>query len=567
MRVQDRLSRLLGIEPENRAGSLIDLYQATERHPLAYWLQLAIAAGIAHLGLVLNSTGVVIGAMLVSPLMTPIVQVGVSFSIGHPYLAARATSRTLKSIVVVVGLSALMTLLLPFQEVTPEILARTQPTALDLAVALFCGLAAAFTTARNAHDVFSAAAGTAIAIALVPPLCVAGFGVGSANAAVATGSMLLFTANLSAIILVTDFFFLALGFGRENSEKVEAEAIKDEDRRSVLYRLFGSPRVTGVLSRWHHLRLILPLLFVVVVAFPLGVALRRVTWEINTKHRVSAVLDDFEKKHRVLRRQSIVSHGAVTVRLTVVGSPGGETALRGELLTRLAAAAGRTPNLALEVIPSSEYMSRSLRQSSEQLNRQLAELRYGANGIEEPYDATKLASAPSPALEDAIRERCRAFFAWLAATDPTAGWYGWALGIGDRGDVLTLGRLAGKGAPAADTALLSAVFEKEVGLKVTVREERVDATVFASDRPVSRNGPLDEAFRALDGLGVPLPLRLRLELRDPAKARGSAARKAWEAFNAALTTRVRERFGEDRVDLVPDAPRWALVLLPAVPVP
>ncbi|MBP7867007.1 MAG: DUF389 domain-containing protein [Acidobacteria bacterium] len=565
MRVQDRLSRLLGIEPENRVGSLIDLYQATERHPLAYWLQLAIAAGIAHLGLVLNSTGVVIGAMLVSPLMTPIVQVGVSFSIGHPYLAARATTRTLKSIVFVVGLAALMTLLLPFQEVTSEILARTQPTALDLAVALFCGLAAAFTAARNAHDVFTAAAGTAIAIALVPPLCVAGFGVGTANAAVATGSLLLFTANLSAIILVTDLFFLALGFGRENSQKVEPEALKDEDRRSLLFRFFGSTRINGVLARWHHLRLILPLLFVVVVAFPLGVALRRVTWEINTKHRVSTVLDDFEKKHRVLRRQSIVSHGAVTVRLTVVGTPGSETALRGELLTRLAAAAGRPPNLALEVIPSSEYMNRSLQQSSEQLNRQLAELRFGMNGADGPYDVTLLAKAPSPALEEALRGRCRAFFTWLGETDPAAGWYGWALEIGDQGDVLTLGRLVGKDTPTADTTLLAAVFEREAGLSVTVREERVDATVFASERPVNGTGSLDPAFRALDGLAAGVPFRARLELRDPAGARGARTRSAWERMNAELTRRAKERFPGDRLDVVADGERWALILLPAAP--
>ncbi len=566
MNVQDRLSAMLGVAPASRVPSLVELYQATERHPAAYWLQLAIAAGIAHLGLVLNSTGVVIGAMLVSPLMTPIVQVGVSFSIGHPFLTARAALRTAKSIVFVVGLAALMTRLLPFQEVTAEILARTQPTALDLAVALFCGLAAAFTTARNANDVFTAAAGTAIAISLVPPLCVAGFGIGTANTAVATGSLLLFTANLSAIILVTDVFFLALGFGRAHSGQMESEALKEEDRNTRLYRFFRSPGPARVLTRWHHLRLILPLLFVGIVAFPLGVALERVTWEVNTRKRVAVILDEFEKANRVVRRQSTVSHGAVSVRLTVVGSPAREAALREDLRKRLATAAGCQPSLALEVVPSSEFMNRTIRQSSEQLNRQLAELRYGTGGNGNDAPGAVSSATPFTAVEAAARERCRAFFAWLRETDPAAGWIGWTLSIREEGPVLALRRLAAPTAPPADAALLAAVFARETGLPVTLQEERFPAEVFVSTKPLSDAADLEKGLRLFDSIPERKALHVRLELRDPAGARGAAARRAWTRANEGLARRVQERVSAANLEIVTDSPRWALTLSAGHPV-
>lgn len=559
MTIQDRLSIMLGISPDSRVQALADLYQATERHPLAYWLQLTIATGIAYLGLVLNSSGVVIGAMLVSPLMTPIVQVGVSFSIGHSYLAARASLRILKSVGLVMGVAAMMTLLLPFHEVTAEILARTQPTALDLAVALFCGLAAAFTTARTAHDVFSTASGTAIAIALVPPLCVAGFGIGIANPTITTGSLLLFTANISAIILVTDLFFLVLGFSKAAFGQAESRAINEEDRQSPLYRFIGTSRIAKILLRWRRLRLILPLLFVVSVAFPLGLALIQVSWEINTKKRVGAIMDDFEKKYRVLNRQITVSHGAVTVRLTVVDSPGRSMSIRNELLPRLAAAAGQTPSLALDVLPSSEFMSLSLQQSREQLNRQLAEFRLSASGSVKSQGSADPSSILSTELESALRQRCRSFFSWLREKDPASDWIGWELGIGDGVSTLTLRRLAGETSPAADTALLAAVCEKDQGLQVTVREEQIPAEIFTSDKPVTASTELDRIAQMIERALALGTFHVRLELRDPGKAHGKADRQAWEKTNTELARLIKDRLPAEHLEIIPGRPRWSVV--------
>src|SRR5579885_2281897 len=128
--IQHRVATALGVEQSARAYTVVTMMRNNQRRAPGYWIQLTLAMGIATVGLVLNSTAVVIGAMLVWPLMGPIVELGMGFAVGSP----------------------LLTLALPFHEVTTEIAARTAPTALDLLVAIFCALTAAYTTVRPASD-------------------------------------------------------------------------------------------------------------------------------------------------------------------------------------------------------------------------------------------------------------------------------------------------------------------------------------------------------------------------------------------------------------------------------
>jgi uncharacterized hydrophobic protein (TIGR00271 family) len=107
------------------------------REATSYWFQLVVAVGIATLGLVLGSTAVVIGAMLVAPLMGPIVHLGMGLATGSPYLVLRSGGRVVLSIAIATGSSALLTVFLPFHELNAEILARASPTALDLLTAGF----------------------------------------------------------------------------------------------------------------------------------------------------------------------------------------------------------------------------------------------------------------------------------------------------------------------------------------------------------------------------------------------------------------------------------------------
>src|SRR5690606_8206767 len=92
------------------------------REAISYWFQLIVAVGIATLGLVLGSTAVVIGGMLVAPLMGPIVHLGMGMATGSPYLVLRSGLRVSLSIAFAICSSALLTLLLPFHELNAEIL-------------------------------------------------------------------------------------------------------------------------------------------------------------------------------------------------------------------------------------------------------------------------------------------------------------------------------------------------------------------------------------------------------------------------------------------------------------
>lgn len=176
-----------------------DLRQSVHRDGAltsGYMLMCALSAGIATLGLLQSSTAVVIGAMLISPLMSPIAALGFGF-------ASIDGSRIRDAIrVVAVGAAIgiltgiLLTWLSPIRNATPEILARTQPTLLDLAVALFSGIAGGYATVIQRGGT---AIGVAIATALMPPLAVLGYGIGMFQPRFAAGALLLFLTNLAAI--------------------------------------------------------------------------------------------------------------------------------------------------------------------------------------------------------------------------------------------------------------------------------------------------------------------------------------------------------------------------------
>jgi uncharacterized hydrophobic protein (TIGR00271 family) len=117
--------------------------------------------------------------MLVAPLMGPIVGLSMGLATGSPFLVLRSAGRVSFSVLVAVGGAALITLLLPFHELNPEISARASPTVLDLITAGFCALAGVYASVRPGSDRTTTAAGTAISVSLVPPLCARGYGIGT----------------------------------------------------------------------------------------------------------------------------------------------------------------------------------------------------------------------------------------------------------------------------------------------------------------------------------------------------------------------------------------------------
>lgn len=187
-----------------------ELYTRTDMTG-SYVAALVFANLIALLGLLSNSVAVVIGAMLISPLMGPIFTLGLAFALGHLTLARKAARIITISVLVTVLAAAFFTLLSPLKEVTPEILSRTRPNIYDLLVAIFSGAVGAIALCTRKNYLFTTT-GVAVATAVIPPLSVVGYGIGTFQFTMALGGFFLFFTNLVAIVISSDIVFMLLRF-------------------------------------------------------------------------------------------------------------------------------------------------------------------------------------------------------------------------------------------------------------------------------------------------------------------------------------------------------------------
>ncbi len=176
----------------------------------SFVLLMVLSALLASLGLFLNSPSVVIGAMVLAPLMAPIISLAMGLLRSDAELSRRSFKTLGVGIAIAMSLSALMAAALPFHEVSGEIEGRLHPSTLDLLVAVLSGVAGAFAHARE--NIAKSLPGVAIAVALVPPLCVSGIGLGWQQLTVFYGAMLLFVTNLTGIILAAGLTFMVIGF-------------------------------------------------------------------------------------------------------------------------------------------------------------------------------------------------------------------------------------------------------------------------------------------------------------------------------------------------------------------
>jgi uncharacterized hydrophobic protein (TIGR00271 family) len=226
-----------------------------------------MSAGIAVLGLILSSPAVVIGAMLISPLMGPIIGLGFGLATGDSGEIRRTLVSLSGGIFLAIFFTAFIVVLSPLQTVTAEIAARTRPNLFDLAVALFSALAGAYAMIRGREGTI---VGVAIATALMPPLAVVGFGLATLNWTVFLGSLLLFFTNLMTIALSAAVMARLYGFGR---------------------RL--SPRQTALQSSFI-------LVTFVLLAVPLGFSLRQIAWEASASRQASDVISGtFDRRARI----------------------------------------------------------------------------------------------------------------------------------------------------------------------------------------------------------------------------------------------------------------------------
>lgn len=399
--LQDRIAAAFGIEAGHRAATITQMLERSGRGAAGYWLQLLLAMGIATLGLVLGSAAVVIGAMLISPLMGPIVELGMGLAIGSPFLVIRSFVRTASSVAVVVTSAGLITLTLPFNEITPEIAARTSPTALDLLIATLCAIAAAYTTVRPGSDTTATAAGTAIGIALVPPLCVVGYGLGAEAPRVASGAALLFTANFCAIVLFAVICFLLLGFPQVSTGALE-HAELERSPKGAIRRAAAALRFVFGMRYGPLLRVLMPLALLGAVYVPLREALAEVTWEVRVRASIQQMLDAMPRS--AVRSSLTVDRESISVRLVTVGRAEDAAKLERELKEKITAAAGRAPTVDVIAVPDAAA-----------LQEMAATLKPAASPVPatpEPPDVDLLRAQLATSLARAWPEEAGALLAW-----------------------------------------------------------------------------------------------------------------------------------------------------------
>jgi uncharacterized hydrophobic protein (TIGR00271 family) len=177
----------------------------------SYLFMCVMASGIATTGLMLNSPAVIIGAMLISPLMAPIMRLGLGIGTLDHVRVRDALVVLAAGIAFSLATAAAIAWLSPIHEITPEIAARTRPSLFDLVVAVLSGLAGGYAMVRGRGG---AIVGVAIATALMPPMSVVGYGLASREWAIARGASLLFVTNLVAISLSVTAMCTWYGFSR-----------------------------------------------------------------------------------------------------------------------------------------------------------------------------------------------------------------------------------------------------------------------------------------------------------------------------------------------------------------
>ncbi len=190
-----------------------DLFQVLRdnaRLKNSYLVLMVLSTLIATFGLFANSTPVVIGAMILAPLMSPIISLSMGALRQDKNLISTSVSTILAGLGIAFLAAVLLTLITPIQSAGSEILARTRPNLLDLGIAVVSGIAGAYAHARE--EVAKTLAGVAIAVALIPPLAVAAIGIGWGDWPVFTGAALLLLTNLAGIVLAGSITFMLLGF-------------------------------------------------------------------------------------------------------------------------------------------------------------------------------------------------------------------------------------------------------------------------------------------------------------------------------------------------------------------
>jgi uncharacterized hydrophobic protein (TIGR00271 family) len=316
-----------------------------------------MSAGIAVLGLLLSSPAVVIGAMLISPLMSPILGLGFSLALFDFAEMRRSLTALLIGTLAAVAFTVVIVVASPLKATTAEILARTRPSLFDLLVALFAALAGTFAVIRGRGETI---VGVAIATALMPPLAVVGYGIATWNMPVLAGSTALFVTNFVTIALAA----------------------------MILARFYGFGHFLSRRQSWAQTVLLLAMF--VAMAVPLAISLEQIAREASITNQVRNTLSQrFGENARVTQLEIDFDTDPMLVRSVIIApraAPKSSADLRAMLQTVL----GRPVDLQLDQVlltPGAgaiDAQRAELRQSSEAraADRSVAQIVAMAAGVD-----------------------------------------------------------------------------------------------------------------------------------------------------------------------------------------
>ncbi len=321
-----RMQRL----PFEERTQIIEYVSGEGRMTSRYSLMAVLSCGVATMGLLQSSPAVVIGAMLMSPLMSPIMALGFGLCVMDLRLVRKSLEALLIGTVMSIAVSFILVSLSPLNDPTPEILARTSPNLLDLVIAVFSAIAGGYAVIKRKGETL---VGVAIATALMPPLAVVGYGLATGKAAVATGSFFLFMTNLLAIALTVTLLALWYGF---------------------------ATRQTRHYSKW---QIIAVLLVFAILSFPLGSSLKNIASETVTTRTARGIISDYFAKATPPARVELfhIAFGQddeVTIE-TVVLTKQYDTDAQDTILAKLEPALERKVTLAIDQLVISKNPERA----------------------------------------------------------------------------------------------------------------------------------------------------------------------------------------------------------------
>lgn len=210
LRVKTKTIPFFSYASEERFRDLLTALREDARINSAYLLLMVLSTILATVGLYLDSGSVIIGAMLLAPLMEPIISLAMGLLRQDQDMSKKSFIKITAGIFIALVTSACISVLYPHDPTTSEMSGRLHPTLLDLSVAITAGIAGAYT--KSFKEILQSLAGVAIAVALVPPLAVAGIGIGRWDAHFFSEAFLLFGTNLIGIVLAATFTFRLLGY-------------------------------------------------------------------------------------------------------------------------------------------------------------------------------------------------------------------------------------------------------------------------------------------------------------------------------------------------------------------